>query len=274
MINDQFKIVGDSSLEFTDELTSFIESETVALFMTLGDDVYCDDAKLDVANFINKMKEYDGAARSSCPAPETYRASYVSDKHVFCITLSDKVSGSYASAKLGSEGMDNVTVLDSKSASAGEILVAYKLKELIEDGKSKDDIIQTIKTFIDNMRTFFVLENIDNFVKNGRISKVLGKMTSLLNIHPIMGSNDGAIDCFAKVKGSAAAIKTLVSMIGKYCSDTRDKILVITHCENEKTAERVKILAQEAYSFKKIVVQKTRGLSSMYANRGGVIIAF
>lgn len=150
-----------------------------------------------------------------------------------------------------------------------------KIKELVEKGLHREAIIEKVEKFIDEMHTLFVLENLDNLMKNGRMNKIVVKLATVMQIRPILGDDgNGNIAFYSKVRGTAAAIEALCKTIGEYCKDTSDKILTITHCNNELQANRLKKMVEDMYHFKEIVVTKTRGLSSMYANVGGVIIAF
>ncbi|MFZ2537921.1 MAG: DegV family protein, partial [Oscillospiraceae bacterium] len=136
-------------------------------------------------------------------------------------------------------------------------------------------IIETVEEFIKNMKTLFVLENLDNLMKNGRMNKIVVRIATVMQIRPILGSDgEGNIAFYSKAKGTRAAIQKLCDMIGEQCKDTKNRILAITHCNNEEQAMRLKKMVEDMYSFKEIVVMKTKGLSSMYANEGGVVVAF
>ncbi|WMJ22315.1 DegV family protein [Paludicola sp. MB14-C6] len=274
-----YRIIADSCCEFTSELKEEVECKSVPLKMTLGNDTYVDDENLDVNHFLKTMNHYKGRAMSACPSPQEYYNEYASDKPNYVVTLSSQLSGSYSSAMvakmLAEEDDKEVEVFDSKSASAGELLVSLKIKECMDNGLSKNELITKTQEFIKGMKTFFVLENLDNLMKNGRMSLIAAKIATVMHIRAILGSDgEGNIAFFDKARGTSNAIQRLVDMIGEQCKDTANKVLAISHCNNETQALRVKKLAQEKYSFKDILIVKTRGLSSMYANQGGVIIAF
>lgn len=274
-----YKLVADSCCDLTTELIKENEIKRVPLKMTLGDDTFIDDKDLNINEFLTCMNKYKGRAMSACPSPSEYDMEYSKDKTNFVVTLSGQLSGSYSSAvtaKSISDGVGkDVHVFDSKSASAGELLIILKLRELIDKGLEKTDIINKVDDFISNMKTFFVLENLDNLMKNGRMSKIVGTIATVMQIRAILGSDgDGNIAFFDKARGTPNAIQKLADIIGVHCKDTKNKILTITHCNNETQALRLKKLVEQKYSFKDILIAKTGGLSSMYANQGGVIIAF
>ncbi len=275
-----YKLIVDSCCELTQKLKSEpLNAVAVPLTMTVDDVTFVDDEKLNVDDFVEKMNKYAGKTTSSCPSPHSFLEQFEEDKTNFIVTLSSRLSGSFSSANAAKmlaleEGKD-VHVFDSKSASAGELLISLKIKELVENKIDKNNIIDTVEDFITGMKTFFVLDNLDNLIKNGRMSKLAVKLTNLLGIRPILGSDgNGEIAYFSKARGTVAAIDLLCKMIGDHCGSTREKILTITHCKNETQALRLKKMAGEMYEFREIVIEKTKGLSSMYANSGGIIIAF
>ena len=155
-----------------------------------------------------------------------------------------------------------------------KILVAYKLMELCQSELPHEKILHTIRHFVDGMHTFFALESLDTFIKNGRIPKLVGRAASALGLRPVMCAKNGAISFYTQARGSRQAVEKLAAAVGKNCADTSGRTAVITHCGSEHGAAALKELLEADYGFARIVVQQTAGLSSMYANRGGVLLAF
>jgi len=266
----KYKLVVDSCCELVPELVESLSAESVPLKMIVGDKEFVDDENLDVSDFINKMNSYKGQAKSSCPSPGEYAEKFTGAETIFTVTLSSQLSGSYASALIGKDiakqnGVD-VHVFDSKSASAGELLVALKIKEFVDLCLDKNQIVKNVMDFISNMRTF---------AKNGRMNKIVAHIASALNIRAVLGADsDGSIAFYSKARGTKQALEKLADTIGLHSKDTKGKTLVITHCDNAENADKFKHIVENKYSFKDILVVATRGLSSMYANTGGIIIAF
>lgn len=274
-----YKIVSDSSCDLTPELKKELDVQIAPLTMMLGNEAYVDNESLDVDGFIAKMQEYKGQAKSSCPSPYDYMEKCNKESTTFVVTLSSKLSGSYNSATIAKgileeQGVDS-HVFDSKSASAGQLLIVMKLRELISSGIEKMEIIKKVDDFIKKMKTFFVLENLDNMVKNGRMGKIAGLIAGVLNIRLVLRADgNGEIALFSKARGAQQSVIRLAETIGETCQDTKDRILAITHCNNIEQVNKLIGIVKEKYAFKQIVVAPTKGLSGMYANEGGIIIAF
>lgn len=274
-----YKIVADSGCDTNLELRKEIGVEIVPFSMTLGRETFIDNDALDVDDFIAKMHAYKGQARSSCPSPQDFIDRCSKGVVNFIVTLSSKLSGSYDSANVAKgilfeQGIE-AYVFDSKSASAGQLLVVRKIRELINKGNKKADIINLAEDFIGRMKTFFILNNLENLIKNGRMSKVAGLIAGVLNIRPILrGDKNGEIALFSKVRGSKNSIQKLADTIGEVCKDVKDQILAITHCNGAEKVAVLKKIIEEKYNFKDIVIAPTHGLTGMYANEGGIVIAF
>jgi fatty acid-binding protein DegV len=116
---------------------------------------------------------------------------------------------------------------------------------------------------------------LENLVKAGRISPLVAKVTSILNVRPIMvGTEEGTIRVHEKVIGAKKAFRRFVEVIGEEGTNLEDRILGIAHCNCLEKAVEFKNEVLKRYKFKDVVIVKTAGISSVYANEGGLIIAF
>lgn len=273
------KIIADSSLDINEELEK-LDINFVPFKLSLGEKNYLDDENLDPINFIKEMVNFDGLAKTACPSPNDFLDKLEENTENFIVTISSKLSGTYNSAKLAKEmflenNEGKVHIFDSKAASVGETLTAYKLKELSEKTNSTDELIKKVEEYIDSMQTYFISENLDNLMKNGRISRFKGTLASLFNIKPIMGANDeGEIVLFKKKRGIKKAYQTLVQRICKEAKEKESKILAISHVNNLKGAKKLKEMIQKDYNFEKVFIVQTGGLSSLYCDNKGVILSF
>lgn len=276
-----YKIVVDSCCDLTPEYRKQLDAKTVPLHVTLGDESIIDDDSLHVPSLLEGMKRFAGKIGSSAPSPELYQKAFQGPQTSFAITLSSNLSSSYSSAMLGKAMAEeehaetDVHVFDSKSASAGQVLLALKIRRMIDDKIHKSEIVSTIESFIQEMKTYFVLDNLDNLVKNGRLHKITGKLISVLHMKPIMGSDgDGNIVLFGNARGEKQVIRKLTDTIEQSGRKTDGESMVITHCNNPGLAEKLMDAIKSRYHFRDIVIMPTNGISSVYANDKGIIMAF
>ncbi len=274
-----FKIVVDSCCELPEEYLQDPRFEIVSLGLEVGDYRIQDDENFDQAEFLKKVAEYPKCPKSACPSPEKFREAYHTEaEHVYAITLSSHLSGSYNSAVLGMNlyrekyGKKQIHVIDSESASCGETQIVKKLVELEEQGLPFTEIVKQIEEFRSNIHTYFVLDNLETLRKNGRLTGVKALVASTLNIKPIMAGDKGSIIQRGQNVGMKKALRRMAEIILEEAGDTKDRVLMITHCNAPERAETMKKLLMEKAQFKDCLIMDTRGVSSMYANDGGVIV--
>ena len=203
-------------------------------------------------------------------------------EHVYVVTLSGKLSGSYNSAELGKnlyaeehpEEEKRIYVFNSRSASIGETIIGLKIQEYEEAGLSFEEVVARTEEYISSMNTYFVLETLETLRKNGRLTNLKALIANTLNIKPVMGSTkEGMICQLGQARGMNKALEKMVQdMIGR-TRDCEQRVLAIAHCNCPERAAAVKARIEKLANFKKIIIINTAGVSSMYANDGGVIMA-
>lgn len=279
----KFKILADSCCDLNEELKKKLKISLVPFKIDVDDKRFIDDENLDTNKLIEAMKASPNPIKTSCPSPGDYLERYrdADVDNIYVITISKNLSGSYNSAVLAKNILEKdephkrVHVFDSKSASVGETLVALKIHELIEEKFSHSEIVEKVEKYIKEMKTFFILESLDNLIKNGRISKTKGLIANVLNLKPIMGSDgDGNIELVESVRGTKKAFKRLVELIGEKGEKLEEKVLAISHANALEKALELKEEIKQRYNFKDIILVKQAGLSTAYANEGGIILVF
>ncbi|NLB42790.1 MAG: DegV family protein [Clostridiales bacterium] len=274
------KIIADSCCELSEKMQEEIGVELVPLTMYIDEKEYIDDDTLDIQAYLRDMKESKNAPKTSCPSIQDFLNCFRDTDNVFVVTISSKLSGTYNSAMQArdivlEEFKDRfIHVFDSMSAVVGETLVLLKVHEYLKSNLQNTDIVDKVNYYIQEMKTFFLLENLDNLSKAGRMNPLIAKAANMLSIKPIMGEENGNIRLVDKVRGYERAFQRLVNIIEEEGSRLEEKVLGIAHCNCLHRAVKFKELVLKKYSFKDIVIVDMKGLSSTYANQGGLVIAF
>lgn len=275
-----YHIVVDSCGELPQELKKDGHFENVPLEIFVDDYHIVDDESFDQADFLRRVKESPNCPKSTCPSPERYMKAYDYDaEHIYAVTLSSRLSGSYNSAELGrslyleEKGEKKIHVFDSKSASVGETLIAMKIQECEEAGMEFEQVVRTVEAYIEGQNTYFVLETLETLRKNGRLSNLKAFVASALNIKPVMGStNEGEICQLDQARGMGKALDKMIAIMIAKVQNCEEKILAVSHCNNPKRAKQVAEKIGGLAHFKDIFVVDTAGISSMYASDGGIIM--
>lgn len=275
-----YKIIVDSCGELTQDMKESGCFETASLEIQVDDYHIIDDETFDQADFLKKVAESPNCPKSSCPSPEVYMEGYHCDaERVYAVTLSAELSGSYNSAVLGKNlyheeyGDKDIYVFNSRSASVGETLIARKIVECEESGMTFPEVIEAVEAYIAQQNTYFVLESLETLRKNGRLTGLKAIAATVLNIKPVMGATPkGEICQLGQARGINKALQKMVNTVIQELKDAENKVLAISHCNCLERAILVKKMIEEKVKLKEIIILDTRGISSLYANDGGVIL--
>lgn len=276
----KFKIVGDSCTDLPREDLEKPYMESVPLTITIGEYEVVDDDTFEQSDFLKRVAQYSGCPKSACPSPEVYMKCFEDAEEIYVVVLSAKLSGSYNSAQLAKELYQQehpkvrIHVFDSKSAAAGQYLLAKKIEEYALAGMEFEEVVERVTEFREEMSTLFVLESLDTLRKNGRLTGLKSVVASALNIKPYMHGEDGMIAQLGQARGMKKAINCMIAHIGTVGGNLSEKTAVISHCNCFGRAKEVEQELQERYQFQKTIILPTRGISSLYANDGGIIVSF
>ncbi len=276
-----YRIIGDSCTDLTEELKKDEHIKLVPLTLEVDGIEYIDDETFDQAAFIKAVNESSKSTKSSCPAPEAFMNLYDCEGDVYVVTLSANLSGSYNSAELAKRlyledhPAKNIEIINSCSASVGQTLIVMKIRELVTAGKSFVDVVTLARKYRDEVQTKFVLESLETLRKNGRLSNIKAILANALNIKPVMGAtNDGDIVKVDQTRGIKKALKLMADIIEKDAFDVTSRILGIAHCNNYERALFVKNEILSRLPFKDCIITGTAGVSTLYANDGGIIVCY
>ena len=275
-----FHIVADSCCELTADMKKRGNIEIAPLTLEVGGESILDDETFDQKYFLKRVAECPECPKSACPSPDYFRKSFLNGaERCYAVTPSAQLSGSYNSAVLGAnlaqEENENlkIHVFNSRSASIGETLIVKKIVECEEAGMSFERVVETVELYISTQHTYFVLENLETLRKNGRLSKVKALVASALKIKPVMGSTpEGDIVQLDQARGINRALMKMVDAVVNDAQHVETKTLAVSHCNCPERAEMVKEALLERLAVQDVFVLDTQGVSSMYANDGGIII--
>ena len=275
-----YRIVGDSCSDFTEQELAMEQYRQVPLMLYADGRTFVDDETFDQKDFLDAVLHSREVPRSACPAPEAFMTAFEGADDVYVVTLSSELSGSYNSAALAKRlyheqgGSANVHVFNSRSAAAGQHLLVRTINRYASSGMPFEEVVERIEAMIARMETLFVLETLDVLQKNGRLSRVAAIVANTLNIKPVMAADNGTIVKAAQARGMNKALNKMVEEIKKRAVHPEEKILSMTQCNCPKRAAELRDAIGAAVHFKEIQILEARGVSSLYACDGGIVISF
>lgn len=277
----KYRIVMDSCGEMPEELKNDEKFVSIPLTIQVNGEEIVDDGHVSCAELVKQIAADRECPKTACPSPEAYREAFDADaEHVYAVTLSGALSGSYQSAVIGmnlylEDHPDaKIHVFNSVSASVGETLTLLKIREMEEAGKSFEEIVEAVEAWLPVKRTYFTLDNLETLRKNGRLSNMKALAASVLKIKPIcFGTPEGTIGQLDQARGINKAMQKMVGYVVEQTTDSENCVLGISYCNCYDRAVMVRDAILERMKVKDVFLTETGGISTIYANDGGIIIS-
>ena len=276
-----WKIVADSGCDYRQLPAPAIDTEFVSVPLTIqvADQVFIDDANLDIDHMMETMYTTSEASKSACPSPDDYLRAFEGAKHIFVVTITGALSGSHNSAQLAKniyleEHPDTqIHVIDSLSAGGEVDLIVEKINDLIDQGLSFEEVVKAITAYQEKTKLLFVLAKVDNLVKNGRLSKFIGTVVGLLNIRMVgEASETGTLELLQKARGAKKSLQAAYEELIK--AGYAGGRIVMAHRSNEKFCQQLSERLRETFPQANIKIVPTSGLCSFYAEDGGLLMGY
>lgn len=273
----KIKIVTDSASNMT--CLEGVAFENVPLKINTDKKEYVDDASLNIEQMVEELSVYKGRSGTACPGVGDWLEAFEDCDIVFCVTIISKLSGSYNAAMTAKRQYEEenpgkkVFVLDSYSAGPEMKLHVEKLKELVLAGKDFDTICKEIVEYKEkNTALVFSLESLRNLANNGRVSQAVAMIASIIGMRVVGDVSEEGLHPTNKCRGEKKAIASLFDNMKRL--GYKGARVLVDHCYNENAAKALKDLILKEFPSAQIIIDKTKGLCSFYAERGGLMIGF
>lgn len=278
-----WKIAADSSCDLREGIEPFpgLSFAIVPLKIRVGVEEFTDDENLDLAAMKRALKSFDGPTSTACPSPEEWAREMEEADCTVAVTITSALSGSFNSAVAARHMVmeqhpeKKILVLDSKSTSGQMALVVRRLRELIAQGLSFEEVAQEIAAYNHSLRLLYTLSTFDNLVRNGRMNKLVGFVAGKLGIRIVAeASRKGTIEVLHKVRGQSRALDTLVAEMKRQKPDLDGCEIVISHCDNPLGVRYLRERLGAEFPGARVTVVETGGLTSYYAEDTGILVGF
>ena len=271
------KIVVDSSSSLY--ALPGVEFVSVPLKIITDHAEYLDTAELDAVGMAETLRTYKGKTGTSCPNVSDWLAAYEGAEQVFVITITGTLSGSYNAALLAAEEYQQehegaqVFVLDSLSAGPELVLLAERLRALVQAKKPFDAICEAMLAYHKHTHLLFSLESLANLARNGRVKPAVAAVARMLGIRVIgQASEGGELEVLCKTRGEHGALERIVLEL-KGHGFTNGRVH-IAHCGNPAAADRLKKMIHAVFEGAQVDVTPCGGLCSYYAELGGLMVGY
>ena len=275
-----YRLICDSCTDLPPEVLQDPHITRVPLSIQVGAETVVDDESFRQKELLQKMRAWPDGPKTACPSPSTYLERLIEDGDNYIVTLSAALSGSYNAAAQAlaiyreEGGRANVHVFNSRSAVSGQAQIALLVRDLAGAGLPFAQVVEQAEAYISRMQTLFVLENLDNLRKNGRLTKVQALVTGALRVKLLCGATRGGE--IERLGQGLSVRQTLARMVSRMAADPdhAGRRLIITHCNCPERAEHVRELVRQRCQFGEILIAPAGGIATVYADDGGIVVAY
>ena len=275
---NKIKLITDSSCDLNKDIIEKYIIHVVPLNVRFGEDTYI-DGELDIKLFYERMSSSKELPKTSCPSPEKFISSYEGDEDVIVFTIASKLSGTYSTAVLAKNMMleenpnKKIAVIDTETVSIAHGQYVVKAAKLIEEGKSFEEVVETIETLKKDHFFYGSLETLDNAIKGGRVNPVAGKLINVLNMKMIVKVGNGEVKPIDSARGSNNSIKKIIGKISDVISEGNYTSLAIAHANCLDKAEKIKEMKLKDYKFDEVTISEIGSVMGVYAAEGAVLVS-
>lgn len=237
-------LVTDSSSDLTREIYQENGITVVPLTVHFGDESFIDTVEISSSEFFDKLKRSQVMPKTSQPSPADFVAVYQcllkSHDFVFSVHISSKMSGTVQSAQIAAETVnpDVIEVVDGRAVSLVTGLMVLEGAEAIRQGKSVDDVRESIQHVMDNFGLYWTLDTLEYLQKNGRIGRATAFIGGLLSIKPIMSIEEGEIAGVERVRGSNRVFPRILELMHSRIRPGAPIDVIVLHADDEPRGKR------------------------------------
>jgi DegV family protein with EDD domain len=271
------KIVADSSANLT--ALQSAPFDVAPLKIITDQREFVDDRGLDLDGMIDYFETYKGKSHTSCPNPEDWLRAFGDAEEVYCVAITSGLSGSYNAACVAKNLYEQshpdrrVCVIDSLSAGPELTLMVEKIAELAAEGKTFEQICRYMPEYTAKTGLVFMLESLNNFAANGRVSPAVAKIASVLGIRIVgRASAEGTLEPTDKCRGAEKSLSAIVKRLKE--SGLKTGKVILAHCKNEPAAITLKNMLTAELPDVTVRITVNIGLCSYYAEKGGLLVGF
>ena len=244
MTDRQVAIVTDSTSDLPSNLTKSRSITVVPLTLNFEGRSLLDGVDIRPSEFYRKLPNATTHPTTSQPSAgqfaETYARLLNDHDEIVSIHISEKLSGTYASAVQGAEMTDakKVHVIDSQLVSMSLGLITLAATEMAAHGSTATSIAERVTSMRDNVQTYFSVATLEFLRRGGRIGRASAMLGSVLQVKPVLCIRDGLVTPLERVRTFDRALNRIIELT-REVDRGKGLCVIVGHADAEADAERV-----------------------------------
>lgn len=278
----RFGVITDSAADLPDDDLERLDIHIVPLRIQFGDRGYLDKVSITTDEFFHELATNPDHPTTSQPSPGDFRrqlqflASHFPD--VISINVTARVSGTLQAAESAATRVDapgTIHVIDSRSASLGQGLIAMLAAECAIAGLSADQTLGRLREAIAATRAFAIVEDLRYAVRGGRIPGYIKTVADLLRMTPVIRSTqDGRIGTAGFLFGRRSRLKRFARYVARRVRDDGPLTILVGHavCPGQ-AADLEQYLQKEVRDIERLSITELGTAFGVHGGPGTLVVA-
>lgn len=270
------KIMTDLSADITKAVAEELDIAVLPFYINCGDESILADLDYTPEMFYEKFKTLEEMPSTSQATPALLEDMYRElgqENQIIHITIPANSSGIVntarnVSAQLIEEENFDITIVDSSMFSYGIGANVIEAAKMAKSGASKEEIVAYLKERFETDKVYFIVDDLKYLQKGGRIKATTMVVSKVLDIKPILWSNDGMVEAFDKVKGLKRAISKMVDIAAEKMDDPENATIAVLHADAEDKAQMTVEMIKNKINPKEIKIEKVGPIITCHAGVG------
>lgn len=279
------RIITDSASDLPKDYIKQHDLHVIPTPVVIDDVDYFDGETIQTEEFYHILDDIKRDVKTYHINPAMFTEAFLpyakAGDSIIYLCFSTGIAGTYNAANIAKNSLledypdFDLTIIDSKSASAGFGLVVSKLVTMLEKGASKDEIIEAADYFISHVKHVFTVQTLAYLIKGGRLTKFKGTLAETLDMKPVLIVNDeGALAVIKTVRGRKKSLRYLIDYAKENIYQSENQTIALCHGEDTASLAFVNNMVQETFHPKDTIISVVGCAIGAHTGRGIVGFCF
>lgn len=247
----EIKLITDSASDISMKIAEEKGIKILPMNINFGEESLKDGYELTTEEFYNRIRNAKELPKTSQITINDYEKAFREDidKDIICVCISSKASGGYQNANIAKQMIKDdtpdasITVIDSNTFTYGYGMWLIKAADMVNSGVGKEEIVKYLQDNMNETEIMLTVDSLDYLVKGGRIKSSAKIIANVLDLHPILYTEDGLIMSYAKVRGSKKLVEKLADIVAERIGDNH--LVSVLHADCPESVENLKTALSE-----------------------------
>lgn len=273
------KIVTDSSVQLTPEEVEKYNITVIPLSVMIDGTVYIDGKTITRPRFVELMNQSTALPKTSQPPIgefiELFDQLGADGSQVIALHMTDAISGTVNTARQAANlSKSDVTVIDTRETDRGMAFQVLRAAQLAQSGADKETILSSLDRVRNSTKLYVAVMTLDNIVKGGRVSRVTGLISNILNMKVIFEMIDGELNVRTKGRGTKTVNNFMRDLIADLASKPNIKSIGISHVAANDVMEKFRADIHAALPNVPLLIRDTSPIIATYTGMGAFAIMY